>query len=337
MLSERILYFLYIFQLFKVGIIRIIIDELRYLLFDSISILTCLHAIFLDLLMNLKSLDTLRAILLHGSFTAAGEVVGCSPSAVSLQIKQLEEYFGKPLFDRSTRVVRPTPFAREIAIAASEFSMRINALRTTQSIAVEGRIRLGVITSMQSTLLPHALLELRRQHPALEIRIPPLNDTNEILTELKAGRIEMALLVRPEKGGSQRLIWKDITRQQYVMLAPPGSAEQDPRKLIRNYGWVAYDTSLQGGLIAARYIRSIVPNQIPNMELRSTDALVSMVSLGLGVTVLPLPRKPIIDAYGLREIDLGVNSPRRRIALAWRKVDNDNRKIIAVANAFVYS
>lgn len=42
-------------------------------------------------------------ILDKGSFTAAAGVIGCTPSAVSLQVKQLETYFGKPLFDRSSR------------------------------------------------------------------------------------------------------------------------------------------------------------------------------------------------------------------------------------------
>lgn len=107
--------------------------------------------------MNLSALNTLRAILVHGSFTAAGAAVGCTPSAVSLQVKQLEEFFGRPLFDRSTRLPRPTEFAVEIANAASDFSNRIDRLRLNTARTIEGRFRLGVITSMQSDLLPPAL------------------------------------------------------------------------------------------------------------------------------------------------------------------------------------
>ncbi|WP_144630765.1 LysR family transcriptional regulator [Bordetella genomosp. 13] len=284
--------------------------------------------------MNLRSLETLRAILVHGSFTAAGEAVGCSPSAVSLQIKQLEQYFGQPLFDRSTRVIQPTPFALQIAAAADEFTDKVRALRTRQSLAVEGKLRLGAITSMQSDLLPQALLTLQQRHPQLDVRIPPLNDSNEVLKELQAGRIDAALVVRPGNGGSSRLVWGDLLRQPYVMLAPPGATERSPQALIKAYGWVAYDTALPGGQVAARHVRAIVPGASIRMELRSTDALVSLVSLGMGVTVIPRPRQPLATAYGVKEIDLGRHAPHRQIALAWRRADDGNRKIAAVMEAF---
>ncbi|KQX21320.1 LysR family transcriptional regulator [Variovorax sp. Root434] len=284
--------------------------------------------------MNISSLNTLRAILVHGTFTAAGAAVGCTPSAVSLQVRQLEEFFGQPLFDRSTRVVRPTPFAREVAAAASDFSNRLDALRAKPTMVIEGRFRLGVITSMQSDLMPPALQLLRARHPGLDVRIPPLNDTDELLTELRAGRIEAALLVRPGAGGSTRMVWHDLHKQPYVMLAPPNATSTDPRRLLADHGWIGYDTSLPGGKIAARHVRALVPNIACSMELRSMDAIVSMVSLGMGVTVVPQPRHQLLQAYELQEVSLGKQAPFRRISLVWRRTDDGNRKVIEVASAF---
>ncbi|NJK42225.1 MAG: LysR family transcriptional regulator [Aquincola sp.] len=287
--------------------------------------------------MNLGALQTLRAILVHGNFTAAGAAVGCTPSAVSLQIKQLEQYFGQPLFDRSTRVVRPTPFAVEVATAAADFTDRIDALRAKPSLTVEGKIRLGVITSMQSDVLPEALRTLRQRHPALEVRIPPLNDTEELLTELRAGRIEAALLVRPERGGSTRMVWHEVHRQPYVMLAPPGAVESEPRALLKSYGLIGYDTGLPGGRLAARQARQLVPNVTLRMELRSMDAIVSMVSMGMGVAILPRPRSRLLAAYEVQQFSLGRMAPFRRISLVWRGADDGNRKIAAVVEAFEHS
>lgn len=284
--------------------------------------------------MNLSALKTLQAILLHGNFTAAGAAVGCTPSAVSLQVKQLEQYFGQPLFDRSTRAVRATPFAVEVASATSDFTARIETLRARSSVVVEGKFRLGAITSMQSDLLPAVLRVLRQRHPALDVRIPPLNDTNELLAELRAGRIEAALLVRPEGGGSTRLAWQDVHRQPYVLLAPPGATEADPRSLLKHHGWIAYDTSLPGGRVAARHVRALVPDIRMGLELRSTDAIVSMVSLGMGVTVIPQPRRLLASAYSVREVGLGRSAPYRRIGLAWRRADEGDRKIAALVDAF---
>jgi hypothetical protein len=49
---------------------------------------------------------------------------------------------------------------------------------------------------------------------------------------------------------------------------------------------------------------------------------------------LPLPRRPILQAYELKEIGLGRTTPFRRISLVWRRADDDNRKVAAVADAF---
>ena len=62
--------------------------------------------------MNIGMFATLVAIVDRGTLAAAARQVGCTPSAVSLQVKQLESYFGQPLFDRSSRAVKPTPFGR---------------------------------------------------------------------------------------------------------------------------------------------------------------------------------------------------------------------------------
>jgi DNA-binding transcriptional LysR family regulator len=284
--------------------------------------------------MNLTMLVTLRTILEQGSFTAAAGVVGCSPSAVSLQVKQLEQYFGKPLFDRSTRVVAPTAFAHEVVSAVGDFSHRLQMLRSRPVVEVAGRIRVGVITSMQSDVLPQALHELRRKHPSLDVVVPPLNDSDEMVSELKAARLDVALLVRPEAGGSRRLVWRELHRQPYVLLAPPNASRKTVRQLLEAYDWIGYDLSLSGGRVAARYVRCLKPDARCVMELRSMDAIVAMVAQGLGVSVVPQPRRPLVDAYAVREVGLGSRAPFRKLSLVWRNSDEGSRNVEAVAEAF---
>ena len=284
--------------------------------------------------MNLAMLITLRTILEQGSFTAAAGVVGCSPSAVSLQVKQLEQYFGKPLFDRSTRVVVPTAFAREVVDAVGDFSHRLQMLRFRPVVEVAGRVKVGVITSMQSDVLPQALHALRQRHPSLEIVVPPLNDSGELISELKAARLDLALLVRPESGGSRRLVWRELHRQPYVLLAPPNASGKTARHLLEAHDWIGYDLSLAGGRVAARYVRSQIPNARCAMELRSMDAIVAMVAQGLGVSVVPQPRRPLVEAYAVREVSLGSHAPVRKLSLVWRSSDAGNRNVEAVAEAF---
>ena len=282
--------------------------------------------------MNVAMLSTLVAIVDRGSFAAAAQHVGCTPSAVSLQVKQLEAWFGQPLFDRSARSVRPTPFALQAAGVIRDVASRLQALRAAKGITVSGRVRVGAIASVQADALPHALRLLRDRHPALEVKVV-LDDSDALQAALKADRIDAAVVVRPPAGGSTRLAWQDLARQPYVMLVPPEAAGSAPRDLLQRFELIRYDTALSGGRVAARYIKKRFPEARWTMEVRSIDAIVAMVSAGLGVALVPQPRKALLDAHRVRAVGLGSSAPVRRIALVRRRADIEHRNIDAVSDA----
>jgi DNA-binding transcriptional LysR family regulator len=284
--------------------------------------------------MNVAMLRTLVAIVDRGSFAAAAHEVGCTPSAVSLQVKQLEAWFGELLFDRSMRTVKPTPFALEAAAAAREVAARLEALRKRPGRVVAGRVRLGAIATVQTSLLPPTLRLLRDRHPALRVDVS-LGDSDALLIDLKAGRIDAAVLVRPEAGGSSRLAWHDVVRQPFVMLVPPTAPLASPPALLQRHDLIRYDTALSGGRLAAQYVRRAFPGARCVMEMRSIDAIVAMVGAGLGVSIVPQPRKALLEAHGVREVSLGRAGPARRIALACRRADAANRNLAAVLRALV--
>ena len=283
--------------------------------------------------MNVTALSTLVAILERGSFAAAADEVGCTPSAVSLQIKQLEAYFGQSLFDRSARSVKPTAFASEAGAIARDLIGRLEALRARRSIAVAGRLRLGTIATIATDALPRALRVLRDRHSALDVEVS-LNDSDALLSELRAGRIDAAALIRPQSGGSSRLLWQNLAKQPFVMLVPAHAPSSSPKVLLEQCEWIRYDTSLTGGRIAARYVRRTGSRARCVIELRSIDAIVAMVSAGLGVSVVPRPRQALLDAHAVREVRLGKQGATRQIALVRRSADVDSRNIDAVLQAF---
>lgn len=282
--------------------------------------------------MQVAALMTVRAILERGSFAGAADEVGCTQSAVSLQVKQLERYFGQPLFDRSGRAAKPTPLAHEVAAIAGELAARLRTLRSPRLAAVSGRVRLGAIATVQSDALPQALRRLRERYPALEVEVT-LDDSDALLAHLKAGRLDAAVLVRPSAGGSARLAWHDLARQPFVMLAPADAPEATPRDLLERLGWIRYDIALTGGRLAARYVGDKFGPVRRVMELRAIDAIVAMVSAGLGVSVVPRPRASLLVAHAVREVGLGRGAPTRLIALVRRGSDAENRRIDAVQDA----
>ena len=286
--------------------------------------------------MKIEFLNTLDAILRVGSFARAGAEVGLTPSAVSLQVRRLEEYLGQPLFDRSARNARPLPFAIELASTMRGALQAIEAARFQATPAVSGRVVVGAIRTVQSTALPAALRSIGERYPELTVRAVQ-GDSVELLQQLQAGLIDAAVVIRPSAGGSSRLLWHNLERQQYVFVAPPDTGSLGIEQLIKRYSWIQFDTSLSGGSVAAKYLARIAPRTRAKFELESIEAIHAMVSAGWGVSVLPKLRSLMNTAYPVRQISLGNQSPARQIAFVCRKFDKDNRKVVALKEAFVDS
>jgi len=282
---------------------------------------------------KLEALNTLTAVLRHGSFAAASEFVHLTPSAVSLQIKQLEEYFGQPLFDRSARQARPTPFARELAGTVRRALGEIDALRRPAQGRVSGHIRLGSIESVQMGVLPAAFAALRATAPALELHFVR-GSTVSLLEDLKAGRIDAAVVVRPPSGGSSRLHWTVLRREPFVMIVPADARGAKPQDFLKSYEWIRLDRSLTAGRVAARYVEQLAPGVKRSIELPGIEGIVAMVGAGLGVSVVPQPRKEVLRAYDVREVSLGTFRLSRELALVCRGADAEDRRQLALRDAF---
>lgn len=283
--------------------------------------------------MKIEMLRTMSAVVETGSFAAAAAQMSLTPSAVSMQMKQVENYFGRRLFDRSGTVAVPTPYGLEAAETISQAIGSIEALRMRRGRGTEGVLRLGIIPSALAASAPAALQKLRHQYPDLSIRTESMA-TAILLSNLKGGSIDAALVVRPTQSASSRLHWRDVSREAFVLLAPPGSNARTPAEALSRHGWIRYHRGTTGGKIAAEYVRVIAPGAKVVCEAEPTDAIVAMVSGGLGATVLPRPRQPLRMAYPMREIELGRNAPWRQLSFCRLSNASDTRAFDAVVRAF---
>lgn len=286
--------------------------------------------------MKLEFLNSLGAVIRQGSFAGAAEEVGLTPSAISLQMKKLEEYFGQPLFDRSARTVRPTPLALELADTVSAALDAVEQARNRHTGALTGRVAIGAIRSLQPTMIPLVLGVIAKRHPGLSVRVIQ-GDSVELLDQLKAGRLDGAALVRPMAGGSSRLYWRDLAEQPFVFVAPAESQSDNMRELVERYGWIQFDTTLTSGRTAATYLHRLAPGARPRFELESIEAVLAMVSQGLGVSIIPRLPASTSSRVHVRQIPLRGPAPQRQISFVCRATDAETRKAIAIRDAFVAS
>lgn len=284
--------------------------------------------------MKIEAFRTLQEVLRHGSFAAAAARINLTPSAVSMQMKQLEQYVGQPLFDRSGLRVRPTPLAREVCDAMAPGLHQVGCLRRRADVSVEGVVQLGVIETMLPVLLPGTLRLLRQRHVHLEVR--PMRGRSAGLTDaVKGGRLDAAVVARPQQGGQQGLAWHVLEQRDLVLVAPPDAAGNSVPALLRRHDWIRYDRDSIVGAMAARFVKSVQPHKRSTLELDSVSGVLATVSAGLGVSVVQLAEPAITRLYPVRVLALGRGAPTLTIAMVTRKASDDDRRLLALRQAMV--
>lgn len=281
--------------------------------------------------MKFGALPTLQAVLRRGSFALAAEELGLTPSAVSQQMRNLEEYFGQPLFDRSGRTVKPTPLATQVIATVQGAIAGLELLRDRSSMHMRGRLRFGATNTVQLSVLPRALRLLLERYPGLQVALDDEIASERLLDMLKAGNIDAAVVAKPESGIARTLVSQELADQPFVLVYPRGyTGTVTVKDIMASLPWVRYNLKLSGGKIASGFVREVVHGLEPRFELMSTDAVMSMVSEGLGFSVIPRPREALVRNYPVNVLRLDRRIRNRKIVLVRRAADVDNRKINAL-------
>lgn len=279
--------------------------------------------------MKLDAFATLLSVLRLGTFAAAANDRHLTPSAVSMQMRHLEDHVGKVLFDRSGNQVRATAMAFELAGIMRPALEGLDALRKQTPMEVQGVIGLGVIESMQPVVLPRTILALRERYPGVELKLER-GRSSELVAAVKAGILDAALVAEPPAGGSVRLHWTPLLHQPMVLLTPPQARESAVGAVFRKYPWIKYDRRTVTGEMAARYIQVRVGELRSSYELGSAAAIAAMVSAGLGASIVHTANSAILTTYDVRVVKLGRGSPIVRFSLVSRKQDESNRTLAAL-------
>ncbi len=279
--------------------------------------------------MKVECFQTLAAVLRSGSFAGAAASMSLSPSAVSLQMKQLEAYFGQPLFDRSALQVRPTAFALEVSATLDDAIRALESLRRRSAPGVKGKVTLGIIEPMQVTLLPSFTALVRERYPKLDVRLERGRST-ALVDALRSGAIDAAVVAQPDSGASTRVHWTPLFREPCVLIAPRESGSRNMKTLFKAHEWIRFDTSTIAGSVAADFVRRVAPDVRSRIELLSIPAIVAMASRGLGVSVLPQPDPYLLEAFPVRVMTLGDNPPSRQISFISRATATEDRVIAAL-------
>ncbi|WP_398473735.1 LysR family transcriptional regulator, partial [Tardiphaga sp.] len=171
--------------------------------------------------MDFKQINYFMWVFEEGSFSKAAARANVVQSALSMQIRRIEDEFGVLLFNRLARGVEPTeagrkfyerciPIARNFAQAQEELS------GASELASISGSVRVGLPGSFNRGVLRNVLLPFMERYPDVRLTISEAY-TGTLVDWVREGQVDFALGVRPSEEGG--LIQKLLYRDRVVLMS----------------------------------------------------------------------------------------------------------------------
>lgn len=169
-------------------------------------------------MLDSDQLRTFLAIADTGSFTRAADIVHKTQSAVSMQMKRLEERLGREIFARDGRASKLTEDGERLLDYARRI-VRLNTECVTSFAETDlvGRVRLGLPDDYADRYLPEILATFSRSNPRAEVTVV-CEPTPMLVEQVRAGELDLAIITHVDGRGqsevlrSEQLLWVSSAR-----------------------------------------------------------------------------------------------------------------------------
>ena len=242
--------------------------------------------------MELRNLYTfIRASELE-SFTKVADELGYAQSTITMQIKQLEEEIGKPLFDRIGKKVALTSVGQDILPYVNEilqYEKKIKAIGKTPH-EVNGHIRIGVLESLFSYNFRNLLPIYHERYPKVTVEIKTAS-TSSLFEMLRQNTLDIIYVLDKKildkdcicaYSNAEQVVFvgspdNPITQKRHVPLA---EVLQEPLIMIEKVG--LYRKALE----QEAAMQDLIVN--PFMQIDNTAIITKLLRQGMGVSFLPV-------------------------------------------------
>jgi len=241
--------------------------------------------------MQIQSLKIFCDLVGSGSFSRAAELNGITQSAVSQQVRALEEKYQVQLLERSRRQVIPTPegraflqTSREILGSLESLEQRLERLR--QQVA--GRLRLCSVLSIGLHELPGCLRQFREYFPEVEVEVH-YRRSAQVYAAVQDGSADLGLVAYPvpRRGLDFQTWWKD----RLVLVCPPGHALAARHSVrfadLHGERFIAFESDLPTRKFLDRRFKESKVKIKNVMELDNIETLKRTVENENAISILP--------------------------------------------------
>jgi DNA-binding transcriptional LysR family regulator len=241
--------------------------------------------------MDLRQLEIIRAIAESGSFTAAGEKLHVSQSAISRQILLLEEELGEPVFHRIGRRIRITPAGEALLQLSNrvfqDLEETVSAIGDKQE-SLRGTLRLVGGMTVCLYVFPSLLAEVRRVHPNLDLKIT-VGSAERSIAMLRAGVGDLGLITLPIEASD--LVSVPVLHEELLLITYPTHPFAQQRQItpadLDRQPFILFETgSITRRIVEQFFMRERIAPEIV-METENVEIIKAMVRTGLGISIIP--------------------------------------------------
>jgi LysR family transcriptional regulator, low CO2-responsive transcriptional regulator len=238
---------------------------------------------------TLHQLRIFQAVAQHNSFARAAEALHLSPPTLSLQVKQLADTIGQPLFEQLGKKIFLTAAGNTLAQACQDIAQRLDLLSEDLSALQgmeRGSLKLAILTTVKYTV-PKLLGGFCAAHPGIDVAMVVGNREN-LLQRLASNQDDLYIMGQPPQ--HMDVVSEDFADNPLVLVAPRshplvGKCRIDPTRL-RKEPFILREPGSGTRLTMERFFAEQGFSVINRLEVGSNEAIKQTVAGGLGLAVL---------------------------------------------------
>lgn len=270
-------------------------------------------------LLDVDQLRTFVAIAETGSFTKAADVVHKTQSAVSMQMKRLEERIGRAVFARDGRGSKLTEDGERLLDYARRIvQLNVEAVSAFNNTGLAGCVRLGVPDDYADRYLPEVMARFSRSYPGVELTVL-CEPSVELAERINIGEIDLAIITNndgrraTETFRREHLLWVGSNRHLAHEMEPLPLALGRPTCAWRRIALEGLESvgrrhrvlysSWNAGAVAAAVLAGLAVSVFPESGLRPgmrvlgvNEGFPALPSVGIGLMRTPHERSALADA-----------------------------------------
>lgn len=272
-----------------------------------------------------------------GSVVGAAQALHLTPPAVSMQVKELEGQVGLPLLDRQGRTVSLSLTGEYFLVHARRL---LSALKETDDAMKRlKRVERGLLTvGMVSTakyFVPHLLARFQAQHSGVEVRLRVAANRDQLVQQLDAGDVDLAVMGRPPRELATRA--EGFATHPLAFVVAPGhpllsGRAVDPSALAE-HPFIAREKGSGTRAAVERFFADSRVQPRIVMELASNETIKQAVIAGLGVGFMSLHTAGLELRAGVLCMPDVEGTP---VVRTWNVVHLGARTLAPAAEAFRY-